>query len=92
LFDVADAEFPDADTPVPVRFLAEFDNILLSHKDRTRIIADEYRNLVFTVNGIIKATILIDGFVQGLWRIEHQRNSSKIMSLLNHCCRPIGKH
>jgi hypothetical protein len=79
LFDVADAEFPDADTPVPVRFLAEFDNILLSHKDRTRIIADEYRNQVFTVNGIIKATILIDGFVQGLWRIEHQRNSSKLI-------------
>jgi hypothetical protein len=79
LFDVSNAEYPNADTPVPVRYLAEFDNILLSHKDRTRIIADEYRNRVFTVNGIIKATILIDGFVQGVWRIECQTNSSKLI-------------
>jgi hypothetical protein len=74
LLDVPNAEFPDIDTPVPVRYLAEFDNILLSHKNRSRIIADEYRSRVFTVNGIIKATFLIDGFVHGLWRIESQRN------------------
>lgn len=79
LFDVSHAEFPDIDTPVPVRFLAEFDNILLSHKNRTRIIADEYRSRVFTVNGIIKATFLIDGYVQGLWRIEQKRKSSTLI-------------
>ncbi|MCS0824628.1 winged helix DNA-binding domain-containing protein [Cytobacillus firmus] len=79
LFDVSHAEFPDIDTPVPVRFLAEFDNILLSHKNRTRIIADEYRSRVFTVNGIIKATFLIDGYVQGLWRIEQNSKSSTLI-------------
>ncbi|MFY0758651.1 winged helix DNA-binding domain-containing protein [Metabacillus dongyingensis] len=79
LFDVSHAEYPDIDTPVPVRFLAEFDNILLSHKNRTRIIADEYRSRVFTVNGIIKATFLIDGYVQGLWRIEQKRKSSTLI-------------
>ncbi|MFY4777427.1 winged helix DNA-binding domain-containing protein [Metabacillus sp. RGM 3146] len=79
LFDVSYAEFPDIDTPVPVRFLAEFDNILLSHKNRSRIIANEYRSRVFTVNGIIKATFLIDGFVQGLWRIEQKRKSSTLI-------------
>jgi hypothetical protein len=35
--------------------------------------------MLVTVNGIIKATILIDGFVQGLWRIEHQRSSSTLI-------------
>lgn len=79
LLDVPSAEFPDIDTPVPVRYLAEFDNILLSHKNRSRIIADEYRSRVFTVNGITKATFLIDGFVQGLWRIQSQRNSSTLI-------------
>ncbi|WP_234293169.1 winged helix DNA-binding domain-containing protein [Fictibacillus sp. FJAT-27399] len=79
LLDVPNAEFPDVDTPVPVRFLAEFDNILLSHKNRARIIADEYRSRVFTVNGIIKATFLIDGFVYGLWRIKSQRNSTTLI-------------
>ncbi len=79
LFDVSHAEFPDIDTPVPVRFLAEFDNILLSHKNRSRILADEYRSRVFTVNGIIKATFLIDGYVQGLWRIEQKRKSTTLI-------------
>jgi hypothetical protein len=79
LFDAPDSEIWDTDTPVPVRYLAEFDNILLSHKDRSRIISDEYRNRVFTVNGIIKATFLIDGFVQGLWRFESQRNSTTLI-------------
>jgi hypothetical protein len=79
LFDVPHAEFPDIDTPIPVHFLAEFDNILLSHKNRTRIIADEYRSRVFTVNGIIKATFLIDGFVQGIWRIEQKGKSSTLI-------------
>ncbi|MEX1031467.1 MAG: winged helix DNA-binding domain-containing protein [Paenibacillaceae bacterium] len=80
LFDVPDAELPDADTPVPVRFLAEYDNMLLSYKDRTRIIAEEYRKRTFTVNGIIKSTILVDGFVQGVW----DRASEK---LSNPCYR-----
>ncbi|QGQ95516.1 winged helix DNA-binding domain-containing protein [Paenibacillus psychroresistens] len=79
LFDIPDAEIPEADTSVPVRYLGEFDIVLLSHKDRTRIMADEYRNRVFTVNGIIKATILIDGFVQGLWRIEKNKGTATLV-------------
>ncbi|WP_036746796.1 winged helix DNA-binding domain-containing protein [Paenibacillus sp. UNC451MF] len=79
LFDVPGGERPDVDTPVPVRFLAEFDNMLLSYKDRTRIIADDYRKRVFTVNGIIKATILIDGFVQGLWRIKCKGSTATLI-------------
>ncbi|WP_282937384.1 winged helix DNA-binding domain-containing protein [Paenibacillus sp. RC67] len=79
LFDVPDADRPDADTTVPVRYLAEFDNMLLSYKDRSRIIAEEYRGQVFTINGIIKATILIDGFVQGLWRIERQGSAATLI-------------
>jgi hypothetical protein len=79
LFDIPDAKLPDVDTPVPARFLAEFDNMLLSYKDRTRIIAEEYRKRTFTVNGIIKATILIDGFVEGIWRIERQKGSATLI-------------
>jgi hypothetical protein len=84
LLDLPAAPLPDPDTPVPVRFLSEFDNVLLSYDDRTRIIADEHRPLVFTENGIIRATILVDGFVNGLWTIERKRKAAELI------IRPFG--
>ncbi|MEZ0075608.1 winged helix DNA-binding domain-containing protein [Planotetraspora sp. GP83] len=76
LFDLPDGPLPDPDTDVPVRFIPEFDNLLLSHADRARIMSEEHRKIVFTVNGIIKATILVDGFVAGLWRIVQTGGSA----------------
>jgi hypothetical protein len=70
LFDLPDAPRPDADIQSPTRFLGEFDNILLSHADRTRIIDDSYRKRVFTKNGIIRSVILVDGFVSGIWKLK----------------------
>jgi hypothetical protein len=69
LFDLPRAPRPDPDTPAPPRFLAEYDNVLLSHADRTRIMAAEHRWGVFTVNGRVLGTILVDGFVAGTWAI-----------------------
>ncbi len=70
LFDVADAPVPDGDAPAPVRFLPEFDNILLSHKVRTRIVADAHRKKVYLPALRVAATILVDGFVGGVWKVE----------------------
>ncbi|MBG0816451.1 winged helix DNA-binding domain-containing protein [Planomonospora sp. ID82291] len=76
--DLPEAVLPDPDAPAPVRYLAEFDNVLLSFsaRTRTRIMADEYRRRVFTVNGIIRATVLVDGFVRGLWRVVSGRGEA----------------
>jgi len=70
LFDLPDAPRPDPDTPAPVRFVAEFDNLLLSHADRTRVMSEDHRKrLFFTKNGVFPGTILVDGFLRGEWRI-----------------------
>jgi hypothetical protein len=73
LFDLPDAPRPPEDTPAPVRFLPDFDNILLAHADRTRIVADEHRRLIGTKNLRILPTFLVDGFVAGTWDIEKKK-------------------
>jgi hypothetical protein len=76
LYDLPDAPRPGSDAEAPVRFVPDFDNLLLSHADRARIISEEHRKRVFTVNGIIRATFLVDGFVHGMWKIEKRRGEA----------------
>jgi hypothetical protein len=73
LFDLPDAPRITEDRPAPVRFLPEFDNLLLAHADRTRIVADQHRPLVATRNLRILATFLVDGFVAGTWDVEKKK-------------------
>ncbi|MEJ2852220.1 MULTISPECIES: winged helix DNA-binding domain-containing protein [unclassified Saccharothrix] len=68
LFDLHDAPLIDPDTPAPVRFLPEFDNLLLGHHDRTRVISDEDYRRGIVIGG--KPTVLVDGFVHGTWSLR----------------------
>jgi hypothetical protein len=73
LFDLPDAPRPEADVPAPVRYLPEFDNLVLAHSDRTRVLSDEHRGLVVTKNLRVRATFLWDGFVAGTWEVKRTR-------------------
>lgn len=76
LFDLPDAPRPEPDLQVTSRLLGEFDHILLSHADRARIIDETYRRRIITNNGLVKASILVDGFVAGFWSIARQANKA----------------
>jgi hypothetical protein len=67
LFDLPDAPRPDEDTPAAVRFLPEYDNLLLAHADRARLVSEEHRKRMATNNLRIVGTFLVDGFVAGMW-------------------------
>ena len=79
LFDLPKAPRPPADRPAPVRFLPEFDNLLLAHADRTRVISDADRPKVVTANLRVLATFLVDGVVAGTWRIERRKAAATLM-------------
>src|ERR1700704_5156215 len=67
LLDVQRAPLPAADTPAPVRFLPKWDNTLLAHADRRRVLPEELRKTVIAKNGDVTQTFLVDGLVAGSW-------------------------
>jgi len=68
LFDVPGAQRPDEDTQSPPRLMAMWDSILLAYFVRGRVIPPDYRKLVIRTNGDVLPTLLIDGYVAGVWR------------------------
>ncbi|MGW7269836.1 winged helix DNA-binding domain-containing protein [Streptomyces sp. NPDC054864] len=87
LFDLPDAPRPDADTPAPARFLPEFDNLLLSHADRSRIVPAEYKGRTWKGN-FAYSVFLTDGFLAGVWRIEEGVGAAKESAVLT--IEPFG--
>jgi winged helix DNA-binding protein len=68
LYDVPGGLMPDPDTPAPPRLLGMWDNALLAYTDRGRIIPPEIREHVTRRNGDVLPTLLVDGYVAGVWR------------------------
>lgn len=79
LFDVPDGAMPDPDVPAPPRFLPEYDNVLLSHADRTRIVPKGRKVPLPPGNGAAIGTFLVDGFLAGTWRIERAREVATLV-------------
>ena len=77
LFDLPDAPRPPADTPAPVRFLPQYDNILLGHADRSRVISDADRARPAPTLWV--GSILVDGMAAATWRVEDVGGASTII-------------
>jgi winged helix DNA-binding protein len=67
LLDLPGAPRPDPATPAPPRFLPEYDNALLAHDDRARIIGAP-----FPPERIHQPVVLVDGFARATWRATRE--------------------
>ena len=74
LFDLPDAPRPDPETPIPPRFLGEYDNLFLSHADRSRIGAIDIADRNFR-----KGPFFVDGFGQGCWDIVREGSQATLV-------------
>jgi hypothetical protein len=72
LFDVPDGILVDEDVEAPVRFLPEYDNLTLSHEDRSRVLPAERP----PPGGRDTAAFLVDGMVAGTWKLARQKDDA----------------
>jgi DNA glycosylase AlkZ-like len=76
LFDVPAGLLPDRDIPADPRFLPEYDNVFLAHADRTRIVSEEHRKMMFKVGW---GQLLVDGFITARWRVDPGLDSQLVI-------------
>jgi Winged helix DNA-binding domain len=86
LFDLPDAPRPDPGVPAPVRLLGEYDNVLLGHADRTRIIPADFPWMEMLAPGRFVSNFLVDGMLRGTWWIERDGKRSATLAM-----RPFGE-
>jgi hypothetical protein len=80
LFDVPDGVLVDPDTPAPVRFLPEYDNVLLSHADRRRIIPQWLPGLR-AAGELGVGSVLVDGCLHGSWRVDRPKRQPPTVTI-----------
>ena len=78
LLDHPDAPRPPADVPAPVRFLPEYDNVLLSHADRSRVIPDGRRVPLPPGDGARAGTVLVDGDFRATWVVTRDGETATL--------------
>ena len=86
LYDVPDGPIADEDAPAPVRLLGTYDNVWLSHAQRDRVTEPDKRRSWMGPNGAQAMSIFVDGWLEGLWRLDDGRVT--VLELL----RPLTQH
>jgi Winged helix DNA-binding domain len=86
LFDLPNAPRPDAGVAAPVRFLGEYDNVLLGHADRSRIIPEDFPWEAMLAPGRFVNNLLVDGMLRATWWIEREGKRTATLAI-----RPFGQ-
>src|SRR5262245_18176247 len=87
LFDLPDQALPDPDDPPPVRFLPEYDNLLLSHDDRSRVLDKAELGRLYAGHHDRRhfpGSVLIDGRVGATWLIDHDPKAGTATLQVDH--------
>jgi Winged helix DNA-binding domain len=87
LLDLPEAPRPDPDVPAPPRFLPEYDNVLLSHADRSRVNPERHRIPLYPGNGAALGTVLVDGVFRGTWKLSRDGDAGDAVLDV----RPFGR-
>ena len=59
--------------PPHVRLLPMFDSYLLGHRDRSLIVREAHARAVMPGGGILAATLVVDGRIEGTWKLDRGR-------------------
>jgi len=86
LFDLPDAPRPEPDVPAPVRLLGEYDNVLLGHADRKRIIPADFPWAAMLAPGRFVNNLLVDGELRATWWLERPGKATALLGI-----RPFGR-
>ncbi|MEO7329606.1 MAG: winged helix DNA-binding domain-containing protein [Minicystis sp.] len=78
LFDLPGAPRPAEDTPAPPRFLPEFDNLMLGHAERARVVPPAFKSQIYLSALRVRATFLLDGMVKGAWKVTRTKKSATL--------------
>lgn len=84
LVDLPDAPRPDPDTPAPPRFLPEYDNVLLSHSDRSRFVFLETAARLFKTGARVNGSVLLDGVLRATWRVDRDPADGGATLVITH--------
>jgi hypothetical protein len=74
LLDVPRAPLPDPGLPAPVRFLPEYDNVVIGHKDRSRIVPEGIPRW----SEVGWGSILVDGMGAARWRLFQTKADARL--------------
>lgn len=77
LFDLPKADRPEPETPAPVRFMADYDNVILGYADRRRMLPEGTAGRIFRGNGY-KPVLLVDGVVAATWALRHAKGTTTL--------------
>jgi hypothetical protein len=80
LYDLPDAPRPAEDAPAPVRLMYDFDNVFLSHADRSRVISETGAAALqgFMGTNVVPRVILVGGFTAGDWTVSRAKGVSTL--------------